>query len=86
MNLELIEVNFFFTCQIILKIQYLLSSQNGRILCQKTGKCTLVLAQIVARYQRYHLNQKKEDQCIVKNVCQNIVLVADQEDFKLKMF
>lgn len=57
------------------------------MVCQKTGKCTLVLAQIVARNRKYLFNQKKEDQCIVKNVCQNIVLVADLvEDFKLNMF
>ena len=57
------------------------------MICQKTGRCILVLAQIVARQQRYLFNQKKEDQCIVKNVCQNIVHMADLvEDFKLNMF
>ena len=51
-------------------------------LCHKTEKCTNVHAQIAAKTLKSLLNQKKEDQCIVVNVYQNIVV----EDFKLVSF
>ncbi|CDI05912.1 hypothetical protein NITUZ_40078 [Candidatus Nitrosotenuis uzonensis] len=43
-------------------------------------KCTHVLAQTVANKQRYLLNQRKEGQFTVANVCQN---TEHKEDFRV---
>ncbi len=43
-----------------------------------TRKCTHVLAQTVAKHQRYLLNQKQTDQFIAENVYQSI----KNQDFK----
>jgi hypothetical protein len=48
-----------------------------------TEKCTHVLAQTVAKKQRYLFNQNRTDQSTVKSVSQNTRNQDFKEDFKI---